>query len=183
MSQIAPFQRSRGRLPHRSLHHSTPLRMTTFAHALSGGIIAVTAAQVAPSESGYIAAALLAGAIADLDHLAPVVREWGFYREHGFRGNLHAARTPLHELVGLTLAGIVGSFVWIADPRLAVVIFAAFAVHLAEDFVVGRSLPFNPVDRTEVQMFALGFREKASIDVVTIIVSTLLWIAFLSGRL
>ena len=183
MSQIASFPWSRGTPPHRSLHRSTLLRMTTFAHALSGGIIAVTAAQVAPSESGYIVAALVAGAVADLDHLAPVVRDWSFYREHGFQGNLHAARTPLHELVGLTLAGIIGCLVWIVDPRLAVVIFAAFAVHLAEDFVVGRSLPFNPIDRTEVQMFTLGFREKAAIDIVTITASALLWIAFLSGRL
>ncbi len=157
--------------------------MTTIAHSLSGAIIAVTVAQVAPSETSYIAAALVAGAIADADHLVPVVRDWKYYRTHGFRGNLHAARTPMHELFGLALVGTLAAVLWPFDARLAIVIFTAYAVHLAEDLVMGRALPFSPVDRSEVQMFAAGFRQKVAVDVVVILASVLLWIGYLNGRL
>lgn len=157
--------------------------MTTIAHSLSAGVIAVTAAGVGPSETGVIVAALLAGAAADADHLYPVLRDWRFYRENGFRGNLHAARTPVHELPGLAAAGAVACIVWPFAPTLAVVVFAAFSLHLAQDFVMGRSIPFSPVDGTEVQPFAFGFRTKAAVDVLTIALSAVLWLLFLNGRL
>ncbi len=157
--------------------------MTTLAHALSGGIVAVTAAGIAPEETGYLVVAVLAGAAVDADHFYPVLRDWKYYREHGFRGNLHAARTPLHELAGLNAAGVVAGLLWTFDARLAVVVFAAFSVHLAQDFVMGRSLPFSPLDRTEVQMFEFGFRTKMMVDVFTLALSGLLWYLFLNGRL
>lgn len=155
--------------------------MTTVAHAVSAALVAVTAAGIAPGEIRYIVAALVAGAIADADHLYPVIRDWRYYRENGFRGNLHAARTPAHELPGLAAAGVIASVVWLVDPRLAVVLFAAFSIHLAQDFVMGRSLPFSPADRTEVQMFSFSFRQKAAVDVLTILGSLALWATYLSG--
>lgn len=156
--------------------------MTTVAHALSAGLIAVTAFKVPPSETRYLAAALAAGAVADLDHVYPVLRDWRFYRRHGFRGNLHAARTPVHELTGLMGAGMVAAALWWVDPLLAGVAFTAFAVHLAQDFVTGHSLPLNPADRTVVHMFALSFRQKVAVDALVIAASVALWIAYLGGR-
>lgn len=156
--------------------------MTTVAHALSAALVAVTALKVPPSESRYLVAALIAGAIADADHVWPVLRDWRFYREHGFRGNLHGARTPVHELAGLAGAGIVACVLWFIDPLMAGVVFAAFAVHLAQDFVTGHSLPLNPADRTVVRMFDLGFKQKVAIDAAVIITSIALWIPYLRGR-
>lgn len=157
--------------------------MTTLAHALSGALIAVTAGRIAPTETAYIGSALAAGAILDLDHVYPVLRDWKFYRTHGFRGNLHGARSPLHELWGLVVAGIAACALWPFDAKLAFVVFTAFAVHLIQDFIVGRSIPFSPADRTEVQMFAASFRQKVAIDVVVISLSVVLWVLFLNGRL
>ncbi|MBW3569900.1 MAG: metal-dependent hydrolase [Gemmatimonadetes bacterium] len=156
--------------------------MTTVAHALSAALIAVTAMKVPPSETRYLVAALAAGAIADADHVYPVLRDWRFYRQHGFRGNLHAARTPVHELAGLTGAGIVACLLWWVDPLMAGVVFAAFAVHLAQDFVTGHSLPLNPADRTVVRMFDLSFGQKVAIDGAVIAISIALWIPYLRGR-
>lgn len=157
--------------------------MTTVAHALSASILAVTAAGVSTAETRYLVVAVVAAAIADLDHVYPVLRDWRHYRAHGFRGNLHGARTPLHEMVGLMLAGAVALACSFADPRLGAVVFIGYATHLMQDFVMGRSLPFQPFDHTEVQLFAASFRQKAAVDVCVITGSLALWALFLSGRL
>ena len=60
---------------------------STPAHAASASIIALTTAGVAPGETGYIAAALVAAAVLDLDHLYYVARDWRMYRRDGFAGN------------------------------------------------------------------------------------------------
>jgi len=156
--------------------------VTTVAHALSAALIAVTAMRVPPSESRYLVAALIAGSIADADHVYPVLRDWRFYRQHGFRGNLHAARTPVHELAGLLGAGVVAALLWWMDPMMAGVVFTAFAVHLAQDFVTGHSLPLNPADRTVVHMFELSFGQKVAVDAAVILASVALWIPYLRAR-
>jgi hypothetical protein len=156
--------------------------MTTVAHALSAALIAVTALKVPPSETRYLVAALVAGSVADADHVDPVLRDWRFYRQHGFRGNLHGARTPVHELAGLLGAGVVAALLWWIDPLMAGVVFTAFAVHLAQDFVTGHSLPLNPADRTVVHMFQLGFAQKVAVDAAVILTSVALWIPYLRAR-
>ncbi|HEY0018949.1 MAG TPA: metal-dependent hydrolase [Longimicrobium sp.] len=156
--------------------------MTTVAHALSAALIAVTALEVPPSESRYLVAALVAGSIADADHVYPVLRDWRYYRQHGFRGNLHGARTPVHELAGLAGAGIVACLLWWIDPLMAGVVFTAFSIHLAQDFVTGHSLPLNPADRTVVHMFRMSFGQKVAVDAAVIITSVALWIPYLRAR-
>ena len=156
--------------------------MTTVAHALSAALIAVTAMKVPPTESRYLVAAMVAGSIADADHVYPVLRDWRFYRQNGFRGNLHGARTPVHELAGLAGAGVVACILWFIDPLMAGVVFAAFAVHLAQDFVTGHSLPLNPADMTVVRMFDLSFKQKVAVDAIVIAASIALWIPYLRGR-
>lgn len=155
--------------------------MTTVAHALSASVIAVTAFDVSPSRTGILVAALAAGALADLDHIYPVLRNWRFYREHGFRGQLHNARTPVHELPGLLAAAIVAALLAFTSLELAAVLFTAFAVHLAQDFVTGHSLPLNPVDRTVVRMFDLTFAQKVAVDASVIAASVITWILYLRG--
>lgn len=157
--------------------------MTTVAHALSAALIAVTAFEVPPSEVGIIVAAMAAGALADADHVYPVLRDWRFYRQHGFRGNLHGARTPVHELPGLLVGGLIAALLWWVNPVASGVVFTAFAVHLAQDFVTGHSLPFNPVDRTVVRMFDLTFTQKVAVDAAVILASVVLWIPYLRGHL
>ena len=105
-----------------------------------------------------------------------------FGPEHGFRGNLHGARTPVHELAGLLGAGVVAALLWWIDPLMAGVVFTAFAVHLAQDFVTGHSLPLNPADRTVVHMFQLSFAQKVAVDAAVILTSVALWIPYLRGR-
>ncbi len=153
------------------------------AHAATASLIALTALDIEPTETSYIVAAVLAGSIVDLDHLVYTIRDWGMYRKQGFAGNLHHARSVFHELFGLVLVGIIAALIFPANRLLAELIFIAFTVHLVEDWILGKSTPFVPVDNTLMQLFSLSLLEKVKIDVLMLVVAGVLWVIYLSGGL
>jgi hypothetical protein len=154
---------------------------STAAHAASASIVALTAAQVSPGETGYIAAALIAASILDIDHLLYVARDWKMYRREGFAGNLHNARSVFHEMLGLLAAGVVAAGLYFFDAKLAMVVLIAFTVHLLEDWFLGRTVPFAPVDQTQVQYFSFSMKQKVLIDILILVVSGVAWILYLSA--
>jgi hypothetical protein len=156
---------------------------STIAHAVTASFIAMTCAHVTPHETGYIAAALVSATVLDLDHLPFIIKDWKFYRQNGFRGNLHQARSIFHEMFGLLAAGILAALLFRVDQKLASVVFIALCVHLAQDWLLGRFQPFKPVDNTLVHLFKLTFRQKMVIEVLTVILFGGLWIAYLSAGL
>lgn len=156
--------------------------MSPIAHALSASLIAVSVAQVAPHETSYLAAALISATAVDLDHVVYLIRDRALYRRIGYVGQLHQARSPLHELVGLLLVGSMCGIIFTSDPKLALVIFLAFAVHLTEDWVLGKSHPFAPFDNTRVEFFALTAKQKVFIDIIVILLSGLAWMIYLAAR-
>lgn len=156
--------------------------MSPIAHALSASLIAVTFAQVSPGETPYLAVALISATAVDLDHLVYLIRDRALYRRIGYAGQLHHARSPLHELAGLLLVGTLCALVFAADPKLARVIFIAFAVHLTQDWVLGKSQPLTPFDNTRIEFFALTVRQKILIDVSVILISGALWTIYLAVR-
>jgi hypothetical protein len=156
---------------------------STITHAVTASFIALTCAHVTPHETSYIAAALVSATIIDLDHLPFIIKDWKFYRQNGFRGNLHQARSIFHEMFGLLAAGILTTPLFLVDQKLAGVVFIALCVHLAQDWLLGRFEPFKPVDNTLVHLFRLTFRQKVAIDLLTLAVFGGLWIAYLSGGL
>lgn len=154
---------------------------STLTHAASASWIAVTSAHVRPDETQYIVAALISASILDVDHLVFMIRDRAMYRQLGYQGQLHHARSVFHEMAGLLLAGVVSGVVFLFDRKLAHVIFVAFAVHVVQDWVLGKSHPLNPVDLTAVQFFAPTFREKVMIDILMLIVFGALWTSYLVG--
>jgi hypothetical protein len=102
---------------------------SVIAHATSASLIALTAANVAPEETGYLVAAFDAGGIVDLDHSFYTIRDWSMYRQLGFRGNLHQARSVFHEMPGLIAIGLFAAALFTVNQKLAKVVFLAFAVH------------------------------------------------------
>ena len=154
---------------------------STLAHAASASWIAVTSAHVRPDETSYIVAALISASILDVDHLFFMIRDRVMYRQVGYRGNLHHARSVFHEMAGLLLAGGVAGVLFLFDRKLAYVIFVAFAVHVIQDWVLGKSHPLNPVDLTAVQFFAPTFRQKVGIDLLMLLVFGALWTLYLIG--
>lgn len=154
--------------------------MSTPAHILSGAYLGVIAAQVAPTETAYIAAAAISAGILDIDHIFYLVRDWKFYRAKGFVGTLHNARSFFHELAGLTILGIVMLAISFFNIKLALVIGVPFTLHIAVDMILGKSAPLMPFDKTQIQVTNLSMKAKTIIDVITIITFSLLWIRYLN---
>ena len=151
------------------------------AHTTSASLIALTCAHVKPNETSYILAALISASIPDLDHLYFVIRDRKMYRQMGFRGQLHNARSPFHELFGLLVVGVLSGLLFWVDPKLARVVFVAFAVHLVQDWLMGKSSPLTPIDTTVTQFFALTFKQKVLADIVIVTTFGGLWILYLVG--
>lgn len=156
--------------------------MTTLAHALSGSVIALLYLKVPSTDIQSIALTLGAGAILDLDHPLMMWVNRDHFKKHGVKGQLHHARSFWHELLGLMVGGIIALLVSLFDPRLAVLLFLPFAIHLLEDMLIGKFFPFTPFDKTEIQLFAVPFRWKPAIDVFVLLLSGGLWLIYLSGR-
>jgi hypothetical protein len=154
---------------------------STIAHAASASWIAVTVVHIRPNETPYILAALLSASILDLDHLIYVIRDRKMYQRLGYKGNLHHARSAFHELFGLLVVGALSGLLFLVDQKLASIVFVAYAIHVAQDWIIGKSNPLFPIDNTEVQLFSLSFRQKVIIDVVIMASSGVLWILYLTG--
>jgi hypothetical protein len=101
---------------------------STLAHAASASLVALTFAHAKPNETSYILAALVSASILDLDHLAYVIKDRAMYRRLGYQDHPHNARSAFHELCGLLMVGVLSGLFW-ADPKLARVVFIAFAIH------------------------------------------------------
>ncbi len=155
--------------------------MSTPAHMLSGAYLAVVAAHIAPSETGYLLTALASGGILDLDHLYYFARDWKYYRKQGFIGTMHNARSVLHELIGLTLAGAIMLMVSFVNLKLAYVLGIPIMIHIAEDMIMGKSRPFMPVDTTEIQVVPAKMSLKIIVDISCIILFSILWILYLNA--
>ncbi|EKD55953.1 MAG: hypothetical protein ACD_58C00329G0003 [uncultured bacterium] len=155
--------------------------MTVFAHGLSAALIAIVLTGVKHNETGYVFTAIAAASVLDLDHLYYLVRDRRLYLKQGLAGNMHKARSLAHELMGMLIVSVICGLIYFWNIKLATVIFLAFLVHTAEDMIMGKSMPFIPFDKTELQFFRPSLKQKTAVDVVVIIVCLLLWIQYLGG--
>ncbi len=155
--------------------------MSTPAHMLSGAYLAVITAHIAPSETGYLITALASGGVLDLDHLYYFLRDWKYYKKNGFIGTMHNARSVLHELIGLSIAGSIMLAVSFINLKLAYVLGIPAMIHIAEDIIMGKSRPFAPVDNTEIQVVPATMRIKIIVDITIIVLFSILWILYLNA--
>jgi membrane-bound metal-dependent hydrolase YbcI (DUF457 family) len=154
---------------------------STIAHATSASWIAITVVHVEPHETSYILAALVCASILDGDHLVHLIRDRRMYPRLGDKYKLHGERSALHGLFGLLLVGILSALLSFADQRLACVAFIAYAIHVAQDWMIGKSHPLSPIDKAEVQLSRLPSQQKVIIDVLIVISFGALWILYLTG--
>lgn len=155
--------------------------MSTLAHILSGSYIAIASGNIDPSQTHYIIAAVVSAGILDADHLFSIVKDRKMYKEKGYSGNLHNARTLLHELMGYAFISALALAVSFFDAKMGYVIGVAAMVHLAEDMLMGYSVPFNPMDRTKIKLVTQRKSIKILVDVCVIVLFGLLWIKFLNA--
>lgn len=154
--------------------------MSTLAHILSGSYIALASGNIDPSQTHYVVAAVVSAGILDLDHLFSVIKDRKMYKEKGYFGNLHNARTMMHELIGFACIGAVALIVSLFDPKMGYVIGVAAMVHSAEDMLMGAFVPFNPIDRTKISLISQRKSIKVIVDVCMLLLFGFLWIKYLS---
>ena len=155
--------------------------MTTIAHVLSATYIAAKVANVVPTETDYLVIMVLSSSLIDLDHVYFLIKDHHHYRIEGYAGHLHKARSPLHELIGFWSIGVVMLGVALFDSKLALVVGLPAMIHLIEDMIMGVSVPFTPIDKTEVQMLPQKKSLKIALDLIVIVVFGLLWIQYLNA--
>jgi hypothetical protein len=155
---------------------------STVAHGTSASWLAVTLAHVQPDDTSHLLAAIISATIVDLDHLIYIVRDRESYKQRGFAGYLHNARSPFHEMFGLLVVGILAAVMFTADQKLALVVFLGYSIHLVQDWLIGKSHPLAPVDRTEVVFYVPSLKQKIILDIVLVVVFGALWILYLRGR-
>lgn len=153
--------------------------MITPTHIISASYIGARAAGVSPSETNYILISFLSAGILDLDHLYFLIKNRDFYKSKGYRGNLHNARSFIHELPGFFITGIIMLTLSFFDLKLALVIGVTIMFHLAQDLLAGVSIPFNPIDKTNIQLIPQKFIYRFALDLIFIAVFSFLWIKFL----
>ena len=79
------------------------------------------------------------------------------------------------------MVGALSGLLFPVDQKLACIIFAAYAIHVVQDWLMGKSCPLSPVDKTEVQFFSLSLKQKMVIDAAMVMVFGVLWILYLVG--
>jgi hypothetical protein len=154
--------------------------MTTFTHIISGSYIAVKTAGIDINQVDYIAAALASPAILeDIDHLYFLIKDRKFFSSNGIIGNLHKARSLMHELFGFGLIGFLMLIASFFNFKLAYVIGVSSLVHLAEDFIMGITVPFNPFDKFEMNLISQKKLFQYSVDIGVIVIFSILWLYLL----
>lgn len=154
---------------------------STIAHATSASWIAITVVHVQPHETSYILAAVVCASILDGDQLVHLIRDRRMLRRLGYRHKAHGERSVLHGLFGLLVVGVLSALLFFADQRLACVVFIAYAIHVAQDWMIGKSHPLSPIEEAEVQLFRLPAEQKTIIDGLIVISFGALWILYLTG--
>lgn len=157
--------------------------MVTPVHIISASLIALKASHVAPDQINYIVMALIFSGIIDFDHIFYLIRDYKYYQKHGFKGHLHHARSPLHELVGVIVFSVISLIMYFFDKTMSSLFFISIMVHLAQDFLTGISMPFAPFDKREMKLFEFTFTSKVITNVLTTVIFIILWTLYLSGNL
>lgn len=155
--------------------------MTFWAHAISASVVSLMINKVDPSRHDLTVVALISAGVLDLDHAFYLIRDWRFYKENGFRGTLHKARSVMHELMGVAIMGFIAILGRQINAQLFGVVYFSYLIHMIEDIIMGRSFPFNPVKMTEMRLFKFNLKHKAVAEVVVISISLFLWWMYLKG--
>ncbi len=155
--------------------------MSTPAHMLSASYIALTIAHIAPHDVSYILAAIFFSGALDIDHSFFLLKNREFFKKAGYNGNLHKARSFFHEQIGLFCIGLLMFIVSFFNMKLSWIIGIAMIIHLAEDVLMGISIPFNFLDKSEISIIRQSKLLKVIVDLIIIIIFSFLWTLYLKG--
>lgn len=151
--------------------------MSTPAHALSAAYLALILTHTPVGDTAYVLLALASASVWDLDHMYYVLKDRSIMKP----GQLHKARSPLHELVGFFVIGLLSLAIGIFDRTGARIFALAAMIHLTQDVIMGISMPFAPYDTSEISLMKQNRNTKIIIDVCVIVVFGVLWLTYLRG--
>lgn len=154
--------------------------MTTLSHILSASYIGLQIAQVHTSETSLIVISLISAGIIDTDHIYLIIKNHKYFKSNGYKNNLHKARSILHEIAGFTLISTFGLLLSFFDIKLATVVTIPALIHIVEDILIGTSIPFNPIDKTEINLIPQNTIIKIILDVLVILTFSFLWLRYLN---
>ena len=113
-----------------------------------------------------------------MDHIFFVLKDRNILKA----GQLHKARSVIHELIGFFLIGVLTLITGIFNQTTALLVGLTLMIHLAQDIIMGISIPFNPIDKTEIKLLPQKQLLKILIDTVIIVLFGVLWIKYLNGQ-
>lgn len=113
----------------------------------------------------YVLIIFISSVIFDLDHISYINR----FKHNIFRKKLGSeCRTRFHELYGLAVYGVVLSAAFFFfDLRIVQIISVCAILHLATDFLVGRTRPFFPFSKREVFLNILPEKHRMKFEIIT----------------
>jgi len=122
----------------------------------------------------YIIPIFIFSVILDIDHVRYVLREKGKIKEKRFG---YESRTRFHELYGFTIASVLISISFMFDQMLAQIIGISIILHYAMDFIVGKSRPFYPFSKLDVDIKLCSDRIREVSEVLlTVILLVFVWL-------
>ena len=154
--------------------------MTFLTHAVSASILALMVSNVPSDQANIVVSTFFVAGFLDIDHIFYYIKDRHFFREQGFRGNLHKARSFLHEPFGMLILGVVALILMERFGIWAKVLYLAYLFHALEDFVFGISYPFSPFNKKEIALLDIGKRRKFWLEVFVFVSSVWLWVLYVS---
>jgi hypothetical protein len=150
--------------------------MTFFTHTVSAGVIAYLATSTSQAPN-LIWWCLIPPALLDLDHLYYILKDRKKFKKPV--GTLHEARSPLHEVAGIAVVGIISLIISLFNPAYAVAFGVSVGVHILQDILMGISRPYYPYSKELIRFFTLSFKQKVIIEVIIFTLSLVLWKIYL----
>jgi membrane-bound metal-dependent hydrolase YbcI (DUF457 family) len=101
-------------------------------------------------EERFIPVIIIFSIVLDFDHLPYILRNFKTVVRYLHFGS--ASRTRSHELIGLATFSLLFAItlLFYRDPRIIQVALLCVMLHYVADFLVGRTRPLFPYDKTEV---------------------------------
>ncbi len=112
-----------------------------------------------PDSAYVIPVIIFFSIILDLDHLPYIIKNFKSVIRYLHFGS--ESRTRSHELIGLAISSLVFSFALLISPNkyLVQVALMCLILHYLVDYVIGRTRPLYPYNKTEVFLYFFKTRK------------------------
>ncbi|MFH0890286.1 MAG: metal-dependent hydrolase [Candidatus Aenigmatarchaeota archaeon] len=150
-----------------------PIIMNPLLHFLISYIVINT---VFGNAAGYIAFIALFSVLPDIDHIPYVIRNGKKLIKKKFGSE---SRSRFHEMYGLLVYSVIISFASLFfNSMLAKIAAMSLTLHIASDFLVGKSRPFYPFSKKEVSLGIVPEKYRVLSEIIlTSLLGVMVWLS------